>query len=350
MTEYWKSQAKKFCQYCKVWITDNKASVGFHEGGKKHQMAVQTRLKDIRRKGMEDLRNSRDEAAMLRQMEEDALNTYRMKDLDSNSDITASIFNKRRAEMRENRRISEEAAAEGFNDEMSKAEIAALNAAANSDSIGPSIGPQSGPNVIRRMEAPRSGTKWHKSESSKGPKKWYEALMDDDSGTKYYWHVETQESRWDKPPEGYLSIQEQHDINRKAEAKTLHRNASILASQSIHGKGEIVSYSDVSTTSYQEPQTYDPYGGWQNVQPKPTVPTSKIDYQCPQAKAPIQSSVTLHSERDRYSFKEKTVSTLYEDNTELPESHVQKSKISFRKRKIDSVDKKRNMRQRDDNL
>ncbi|CAB4066341.1 WBP4 [Lepeophtheirus salmonis] len=308
MTEYWKSQAKKFCQYCKVWITDNKAS-------------------DIRRKGMEDLRNSRDEAAMLRQMEEDALNTYRMKDLDSNSDITASIFNKRRAEMRENRRISEEAAAEGFNDEMSKAEIAALNAAANSDSIGPSIGPQSGPNVIRRMEAPRSGTKWHKSESSKGPKKWYEALMDDDSGTK-----------------------EQHDINRKAEAKTLHRNASILASQSIHGKGEIVSYSDVSTTSYQEPQTYDPYGGWQNVQPKPTVPTSKIDYQCPQAKAPIQSSVTLHSERDRYSFKEKTVSTLYEDNTELPESHVQKIQNFLQKTQIDSVDKKRNMRQRDDNL
>ena len=25
MTEYWKSQAKKFCDFCKCWISDNKA-------------------------------------------------------------------------------------------------------------------------------------------------------------------------------------------------------------------------------------------------------------------------------------------------------------------------------------
>ncbi len=27
MSEYWKSNAKKYCDYCKVWISDNKASI-----------------------------------------------------------------------------------------------------------------------------------------------------------------------------------------------------------------------------------------------------------------------------------------------------------------------------------
>nr|ACO15359.1 WW domain-binding protein 4 [Caligus clemensi] len=352
MTEYWKSQAKKFCEYCKVWITDNKASVGFHEGGKKHQMAVQNRLKEIRRKGLEDSRNSRSEAAMLQQMEEDAINSYRNKDLGANADITASILNKRRAEMRENRRLAEESAKDGINEEMSQAEIAAINAASSStsSSIGPSIA-TAGPNHLRNVEAPKSGTKWHKSSSDGGPKLWYEAEAEDGSGNRYYWHVETNESRWVKPPEGYLSIHEQHDINRKAEAKALHRNASILASQSIHGKGELNNYGEGSSTggSYQEEQKYDPYGGWQSVKPKPSSSSaSNVDYEAPVAKAPIQSSATLHSEKDRYSFKEKTVSSL-SSKEDLSSSSSSKPKISFRRRKIDSDDKKRNMRQRDDN-
>eukprot|EP00096_Caligus_rogercresseyi_P008711 TRINITY_DN2809_c0_g1_i1.p1 TRINITY_DN2809_c0_g1~~TRINITY_DN2809_c0_g1_i1.p1 ORF type:complete len:329 (-),score=87.29 TRINITY_DN2809_c0_g1_i1:148-1134(-) len=327
MTEYWKSQAKKFCQYCKVWITDNKASVGFHEGGKKHQLAVQNRLKEICRKGIEDSRNSRSEAAMLQQMEENALNSYRTQDLTSNADITASIFNKRRAEMRENRHL-----AEGINDEMSKAEMAqALSE--ESPSIGPSL-----PKSLQCVEAPKSGTKWHKSEATKGGLKlWYEAQSDE--GHTYYWHVESNESRWDPPPEGYLSIAEQHDINRKSEAKTLHRNASIMASQSIHGRGEEIRAAAAETG--QEP-IYDPYGGWQTVTPKPAASSSEIDYEAPVAKAPVTSSVTLHSERDRYNFKEKTVSS---QSTE----EVSKPKISFRKRKVDSDDKKRHIRQRESN-
>lgn len=40
MTEYWKSNPRKFCPQCKVWITDNKISVQFHESGKKHKENV----------------------------------------------------------------------------------------------------------------------------------------------------------------------------------------------------------------------------------------------------------------------------------------------------------------------
>lgn len=45
--DYWKSQARKYCDFCKCWISDNKASVDFHEGGKKHKENVSKRLKEI---------------------------------------------------------------------------------------------------------------------------------------------------------------------------------------------------------------------------------------------------------------------------------------------------------------
>ena len=32
-TEYWKSNTRKFCEYCKCWFADNKASINFHEAG-----------------------------------------------------------------------------------------------------------------------------------------------------------------------------------------------------------------------------------------------------------------------------------------------------------------------------
>lgn len=45
--DYWKSQGRKFCDFCKCWIADNKPSIDFHEGGKKHKENVSKRLKEI---------------------------------------------------------------------------------------------------------------------------------------------------------------------------------------------------------------------------------------------------------------------------------------------------------------
>jgi WW domain-binding protein 4 len=44
MADYWKSNAKKYCEFCKVWIADNKASVNIHESGRKHKDAVKAKL------------------------------------------------------------------------------------------------------------------------------------------------------------------------------------------------------------------------------------------------------------------------------------------------------------------
>uniref|UniRef100_A0A8C4Q028 Matrin-type domain-containing protein n=1 Tax=Eptatretus burgeri TaxID=7764 RepID=A0A8C4Q028_EPTBU len=52
-SEFWKSQPRKFCDFCKCWFGDNKASIDFHERGKNHQENVKRKLDEIRRRGTE---------------------------------------------------------------------------------------------------------------------------------------------------------------------------------------------------------------------------------------------------------------------------------------------------------
>uniref|UniRef100_A0A1I7YWA1 WW domain-binding protein 4 n=1 Tax=Steinernema glaseri TaxID=37863 RepID=A0A1I7YWA1_9BILA len=47
MTDYWKSNAKKFCEICQVWMQDNKISVERHETGAKHKAMLQQKLRSI---------------------------------------------------------------------------------------------------------------------------------------------------------------------------------------------------------------------------------------------------------------------------------------------------------------
>ena len=48
MTEYWVSQAKHWCTYCKQWISANKHEIKRHEEGRKHKEAVQEFFKKKR--------------------------------------------------------------------------------------------------------------------------------------------------------------------------------------------------------------------------------------------------------------------------------------------------------------
>ncbi|XP_016420041.1 WW domain-binding protein 4-like [Sinocyclocheilus rhinocerous] len=47
MADYWKSQPRKFCQYCKCWIADNKPSIEFHERGKNHKENVAAKISEV---------------------------------------------------------------------------------------------------------------------------------------------------------------------------------------------------------------------------------------------------------------------------------------------------------------
>lgn len=41
MTEYWVSQAKYYCKFCKQWMADNKATRQLHDLGEKHKSQVE---------------------------------------------------------------------------------------------------------------------------------------------------------------------------------------------------------------------------------------------------------------------------------------------------------------------
>lgn len=73
MADYWKSQPRHFCEFCKCWTADNKPSRDFHERGKRHQDNVKKKLDELRRKGFEDAKKEKEMSSYLQEMEKAAL-------------------------------------------------------------------------------------------------------------------------------------------------------------------------------------------------------------------------------------------------------------------------------------
>lgn len=67
--DYWKSQGRKFCDFCKCWIADNKPSIDFHEGGKKHKENVSKRLKEIHKNSAKQAKQNKKFEDDLKKME-----------------------------------------------------------------------------------------------------------------------------------------------------------------------------------------------------------------------------------------------------------------------------------------
>ncbi len=45
------SQARHWCEYCKIFINGSKPSIQFHENGRKHKEIVELFMKDMRKRG-----------------------------------------------------------------------------------------------------------------------------------------------------------------------------------------------------------------------------------------------------------------------------------------------------------
>ncbi|XP_056315183.1 WW domain-binding protein 4 isoform X2 [Danio aesculapii] len=76
MADYWKSQPRKFCQYCKCWIADNKPSVEFHERGKNHKENVAAKIQEIKKKSVAKAKQEQKMSKDFAAMEEAALKAY----------------------------------------------------------------------------------------------------------------------------------------------------------------------------------------------------------------------------------------------------------------------------------
>jgi len=77
MTDFWKSNPHFYCQYCKIFIHDNKASKKQHEDGLRHKENVRKYLLDTRTKNKEKEKEDAELAKELRHIESAAKQQYR---------------------------------------------------------------------------------------------------------------------------------------------------------------------------------------------------------------------------------------------------------------------------------
>jgi len=344
MTEVWKSNENKFCKYCKCWVADNKVSWAGHEQGVRHKKAVEEKLSEMKRKAVSDMKSAKDEAHWLRKMEEAALRDYKSKDISSNRDFTAKLYN---------------------NEELPDVNVTYEAGPSNepAGSIGPKIpskmkdkkkkvDPMMEPTgtapdkwdkdyemktmIMNPVVAPSSGTKWHKPSA---PKFWYEAKNEE--GASYYWHVTTQESRWDKPKGGFVSVEEQQKLTQKAVSKEAKKARVVEENKYFHGEHK----SDIMR-AMPDMNKKDPYGGggWSKVNERVT--EQQVDLGLPERREKMQPVIDKTEVRN-IQFKEKTLSSVRANSSSfglVPDSDsssssvaVSKPVISFRKRKNHSV-------------
>eukprot|EP00123_Amoebidium_parasiticum_P011938 comp21003_c0_seq1/m.28185 comp21003_c0_seq1/g.28185 ORF comp21003_c0_seq1/g.28185 comp21003_c0_seq1/m.28185 type:complete len:233 (-) comp21003_c0_seq1:726-1424(-) len=77
MADYWKSNPRHFCDFCKVWIADNKPSRDHHEKGVKHKKAVEDFIKNSRKQGAAKQKEQAEMDKQLEAIEKAALSSYK---------------------------------------------------------------------------------------------------------------------------------------------------------------------------------------------------------------------------------------------------------------------------------
>ncbi|KMS98811.1 hypothetical protein BVRB_3g068860 isoform A [Beta vulgaris subsp. vulgaris] len=82
MTEYWVSQGMKWCDFCKIFITDNPTTIRNHELGTRHKENVTKRLADMRTEKAAKEKQEKEAARTLQQIEAKAIRSYQ-KDIAS---------------------------------------------------------------------------------------------------------------------------------------------------------------------------------------------------------------------------------------------------------------------------
>ncbi|XP_035919935.1 WW domain-binding protein 4 [Anopheles stephensi] len=358
MADYWKSNERKYCDFCKCWIADNKSSVQFHENGKRHQLNVQKRISDISRNSYKAQQEQNKIDAELKKMNDAAMKAY-MLDISSGADISS-------------RELAEQQKLEQLSEQVP-------------DQIGPYAGPSangSGPSDSRRPR-PKKGREAdplympgldsdEDPESSRAKvmaKKrrleevaakpdngsmWVEA--ENDEGFPYYWNVKTGESVWEPPKEGYMKKDEYESLSKIAwqkqkdnaanEARYELENADEIAARLRREnmaqifkhnrkiKEEIekkVDHGREAAATAEIERSKNPYGKWESVEVKREQP---VDLQLPVAPAPLYVP-SAPPEKTEPKFKEKVIDHV------PPEAKATTSDTFVKKRKI-----QRNCRQR----
>ncbi|XP_050549009.1 WW domain-binding protein 4-like [Daktulosphaira vitifoliae] len=313
MTEFWKSTGKKYCDFCKCWIADNKPSIQFHENGKRHQNSVAKKLVDIKKNSAIQRKEEQSLEMDMKRMEQGAMKAY-YNDIQNNPDYSSQVLIKERGiTIRPTPYIATQSSGP-VNISYSK--------------TNPSM-----PISIKAVAPPKPTYVWHESRT-------------EDGSMMYYWNTETGESVWEPPAEGFLSVVEQEaEEQRKKNKNKKTPNGPKVKKKKTEGEIQGGEEEDIEESAEPVRGEFEPFmaettriGSWKAVeQPKP-LPV--IDLQLPEQEF-VAVKVPSIKEKE-YTFKEKVVG-----NISVTDSSNKSSAepISFKKAKF----KKSNCRKRLDN-
>ncbi|ESO95250.1 hypothetical protein LOTGIDRAFT_239443 [Lottia gigantea] len=297
MSEYWKSNPRKFCDFCKCWISDNKPSIEFHERGKRHKENVQNRINEVRKSSEKKAKEKAEFDDDIAAMEKAALAAFR-KDLESNPALADHYKAKAIAAKEEQEKLEAQK------------------------------------NKKRKNEVLEE--KFERQETVEDSGTWYEAISPE--GYPYYWNSLTNEPVW-TAPEKYISLAEQERLqNGEVEEEpdpevTGARNIPLPDEEEAPPPVEPEPTPQIPLPPRKDPKSSrSVFGGWETVSvtelPPPPEDLLVEDIPLPEP--------DREQKPPKQKFREKTVTSLNSNPGEV---------VSFKKRKVRSG--ARNARQRD---
>ncbi|XP_038136855.1 WW domain-binding protein 4 [Cyprinodon tularosa] len=397
MADYWKSQPRKFCQYCKCWIADNKPSIEFHERGKNHKENVAAKISEIKKKSIQNAKNEERMCKQFAAMEEAALKAYEedLKRMERESQGLSSpvqaapkplpkpqvIFQPKNKQKKSGKasRTSKEPTpvqvwVEGQTDDGHTYYYNTVTGESQWEKPGDVQGERS------------ASAQFQESGSSSGSP-WMEAVSPE--GYTYYYNTRTGESSWEKPadfpsseeakinppesegeppasqPEASTGGEESSDkaqpgeleqkpqtpkINfrkRKPEAEpseTEEKVTEVPKEEKMETKTEEAKSSETKpeeVVTAERPQirrrkAANPYGAWEKIKQEKD-PFANVDLQLPQTEESAAAALPELPPEPKPKFKERIITSLGEEG----------GPASFRKNKTQNG-KSRSLRQRED--